>query len=116
MRKKIKDFHRKRPYVDPLINLFLGAAISTLLSDFYSKIQQGESFLDIRIIGPSIIGLIITAIYFGLFSSFALGKYNTKVLEAFEDKSAEMVSTIDKNSPDELFSFMESWNDMMRKL
>ena len=87
-----------------------------LFSDLYSKIQGGQNVFDIRIIGPSVLGVIITVIYFCVFSSYALGKYNAKVLEAFETRSAEIVSTMRIDSPNELFQVMESWNDIMQKL
>ena len=118
MREKIKGFHRRRPYIDPIINIVLGAVMSDSFSTFRTKLQEGNSLYDIRTWFPFVFLIIIAIVYFVFFSVYASGKYKGKevVIEALNQKTAEAIEKIDFNDADRLFEVAEKWNNCFEKI
>lgn len=116
MKEKIKAFHRKRPYVDPLLNNLTGAILGMIIADIRLKIQSGSNLYDIRTYGPAIIMVAVIVFYFAFLSSYATGRYGDKVKAAIENKTVEAIAIIDPNNPEKIYEVAVKWHDSMEKI
>lgn len=116
MKERVKAFHRKRPYVDPLVNNFTGAILGLIISDIRQKVQSGSNLYDLRTIGPALFWLLLILLYFAFFSSYATGRYGDKVKEALEKKTVEAIEHIDPDNPEKIYEVAVKWHDSFEKI
>ena len=114
----IKDFHKKHSYVDPFVNLLIGAILGGSVSDIYSKFINGYNIFVLRSFWLFLLLCLVALIYLKYLGASAASKYEyeNRIREALTEKAVEVIGKIDSEDPAKLLDVSDHMFEFIEKL
>lgn len=92
MKQEINRIHTKYPFIDPAINLILGALLSKFASNAVDEISSNWHFWESTFFWVSVVTLIVAIVYWAKLSNYSNLK-NNRIAKAKEDLTETLIKT-----------------------
>jgi len=114
----IKDFHKRHSYVDPFVNLIIGAILGGAVSDIYSKFASGHNIFTLHSFWVFLFLCLVALLYLKFLGASAASKYeyDNRIREALTEKAVEVIGKIDSEDPAKLLDVSDHMFEFIEKL